>query len=79
MYILIIALYALFVRRKSFYLWTCGSFKSANHKSIGSADRKLQIRKVSLSPGLRIRIRISYGQWIRIPDPDPGGQNDQQK
>jgi hypothetical protein len=61
--ILIIALpvYALFVRRKSFHLWTCGSFKSANHKNIGSADRKLQIRKVSLSPRLRIRIRIGSG------------------
>ncbi len=27
-----------------------------------------------LKAGLRIRIRIQSGQWIRIPDPDPGGQ-----
>jgi hypothetical protein len=31
-----------------------------------------------LVAGLRIRIRIQSGQWIRIriwnPDPDPGGQ-----
>ncbi len=30
----------LFVRRKSLYLRTCGSFKLANHKKIGSAISK---------------------------------------
>ncbi len=36
---LIRALYAIFVRRKSMYLRTCGSFQSANHKKIVSANR----------------------------------------
>jgi hypothetical protein len=34
------ALYAIFVRRNSMYLRTCGSFKFANHKKIGFANRK---------------------------------------
>jgi hypothetical protein len=34
------ALYVLFVMRKSMQLRTCRSFKSANHKKIGSTNRK---------------------------------------
>jgi hypothetical protein len=33
-------LYTILVRRKSMYLWNCGSFEVANHKKIGSANRK---------------------------------------
>jgi hypothetical protein len=38
--ILIGTLYTIFVRRKSMYLQTCGSFISENRKKIGSANRK---------------------------------------
>ncbi len=34
------AFFAIFLRRKSMYLRTCGSFNSANHKKIGSANLK---------------------------------------
>ncbi len=49
------ALYSTFVRRKSMYLLTCGSFKSATHKKVRSANRKSaksNLRKVRKSSKL---------------------------
>ncbi len=42
--ILIRALYDKFVRRKMMYLWTCGSFKSANHKKDWLAANRKSVK-----------------------------------
>ncbi len=65
------ALYAIFVRTKSMYLWACGSFRSANHKKkFGPANRKSSKSHICGRSEVRIFEDFSFAE-PKFPDRPP--------